>query len=1176
MSSPQQTTARTPVSVGSVVLAPPTIQGTAPVGQVGRSVVEAATSLSPIMSLAGTNAPFLVSPVTIPPGPSPVQLLTENQFLEESLSLDTYRMANGQTVLDVGSLRGEIISMMSYSPIYDNQGANLTPFGVYFDDLHQSSLVRDTVRKYLVANNASSLPLSQISDRVTGDMRLSETSVGGLDSLVSKVGQINAALNAKAILDLYNYSTPNIPLSQFLVSRLLFSEASYNNFSDTKVLYQLLADLSGILSKCSFNLLDGFTDEDRRVNATAGAAGAARQDVQDSNTVDLTYGSNLRFTPDAIRLKYVTTAAALNTVLGSLPDGSRNRGKFIINLLSREMKVSKALGKTQNLDPSGFFGIQRQGNPFDNVVGSPPADIFLQPSGRNSLSTLFYIKTDGDNVVILPFEARQVVGDNETVFLAGPTWFSDSVLRGDFGVYNRYREQFSTRVANAKALFDKTLLDVARTDATSAPLEPQPLLRNILGVYGIAQGYVRKDNNDPTTLLTFVMFLAASSDQALKFELFKLLLLIILNDSRPSVTQMSMVTDDFRRLLYSELSQQPVDGFDRPVTEGSVPTLLSSQIETVKRLVLLKARALSSTTSTQQGPSQRRRTGAAALVAQMEQLGVDQGTSSSPNAQNTTANVAPVQLEQFSRLDEALRGEQNLLRCVMDVCKGLFTACSTANTTYHLVDNSSVTRFNGMTLTTTILLVFELFGALVEQFAQPVMSYTLSAAGPTQHLQLGFAVSELGAATTSIRQYVAGGAYTNDIISDYDRRLGGELDIVRNIFTFFETLNSRLGTVSDGPSQTELSALTQTRALSANTLGSTRLAKSILRSFADKRRAWNPTSRRELDFYLPAGKLLTDSDYRAMKIALAGPTFRTSHGRGKLLTVGIPRNFTSAALGAKLNKADTTHGALVHDQTTDLVQVSVHKIDRHDTGVIYKPKTFLFDLSLFSKGFGSYFPPDVSALSYDSLPERFEFYDFGEGQPYSHVSTNVLGRLVRSEQYYVARPDLAREVVENLFRSYVLGMYQHTLTGLSSDEETFIDHSETESSMMAEALSAVIASSTTRGATPDLFGVKNISPEYGGLLQFFHRRSLTEYKLMLSLCNDIRASVFRQKQYDRTFNLFVDVDSFEIDATQTGVHLMSALRHNNKLVTDPQTGAPTKVHDEFIMDQYFINIELVK
>ena len=758
------------------------------------------TVLSPLLALTGRRNQHLIPAIITLPKPSILRQLTEKDYLEETLNLDTYTFVNGQVVLDVSKIRCDIISLSPFKPIYDKTGMSLTIFGEYFEDLYQSSNVRDATRKYLIVNglgpqnNAQenrstnsilSDILSRISFSVRNNISSAETTVGYLDNLIQRIKEINHRLDIKGSLGGDSaipifFSSPFVTLQQFFISRMLFSNTSYDIFSDTKVVYQLLSDLSGILDKCSFNLIDGFTDEDRRVYVS-NPKKIKKQTAQDAITIDTTYGDKLAYTSNTIRLRYITNSVNMNGLLNTLPDGSANRFKFILNLLSREYKISKGLGKYKIPDAS-FFGIQNRGNPFDNIIGKVPSDIFLEPAGLNSLATLFYIKTGQSNAVVLPFENRQVVGDNETVFVPGSTYFCDSILRGDFSVYDQYADTFGTRYNKAKNIFDWFLLNQSGLDQTSSPLEPIQILKSALSLYQLSHDLIRKDNNDPNALLTFVMFLISNGDPNIKFEIFKMLILIVVYDTRKNVVNKTAETDKFRDLLLQELTQQSLQGINLPINEDNIPSLLSTQIEIVKNLVIKKISGLSVNNNNGFG-LQKNQSKSEILNEQKKSLGIPTEKKYNSNKKNLSNVSTQVQIQQFENLKDALRGESNLLKNIVDLIKTMFVAASDNDISYHLIDNGSATRFNGLTLTGNLSLVFEMFSCLVDQFARPSLIYNLidGSGGKnisSQYINISYVGNELGIISNSISQYTINAPYKNDIIQDYDIKLKEENNII--------------------------------------------------------------------------------------------------------------------------------------------------------------------------------------------------------------------------------------------------------------------------------------------------------------------------------------------------------------------------------------------------------------
>jgi hypothetical protein len=1179
------TTANLPPNVstmGSVMVAP-TVRapsGTSKAPTTARQV----TVLTPIIALTGKATPVTASPVVFRPKPTPVRLLTQNDMVEETLSLDTHTFVNGQPVLDISNLRGEIISVIDFRSIYSPSiYRGSTNFGNYFDDLYQTSLVRDTLRKYLLLNRTATTPqfnstLNSISLRVNEDITQSKKTISTLDGLIQKIKEINNVLDLKNNMDsVYAFTSPYLGLRNFVTQRMLFSEQSYNIFSDTKVLYQLLFDLGGTLEKCSFNLLSNFTDSDRSAYVSSPVSNR-QQKVQDSITLDLTYGDNLTYTPDSIRSKYVKDYVTFNGILNALPASSTDRFKFIVSMLSKEFRVSKGLGK-YNLPEAGFFGFQNKGNPFDNVLGGVPSDIFVAPLGNNSLSSLFYLKTSTQNAVVLPFESRQVAGDGETVFVPGTNYFSDGILNGDFSMYNSYREAFSERITKTRSVFNKLLLQQGSFDSTSRNLQPEEMLRSIFKSYVASQDLIRGSNNDSTNILSFVLFSLGNANPKIKFETYKLLLLVALYDTRKTVTQETAQTDRFRDLLLGELAQQKIQGFSETLTESNLPQLLDNQIAVVRQLVLQNIVPLPPEASSKTGVGlSKNQSVSNKQTQQRNQLG--KAVPAAPaNNRNPDGNVAQVQVQQFANLIYSLRTTSNLFSSVLGMCRQMFSSASTNETCYHLFEGGSITRYHGLTMSGFILLMFEVFSGLVEQFATKNLAYNLAEdnssrttkLAATQYIQINFVGNALSQGTADIRNFLRGAACSNTIITDYEAKLTAEDRIIENVLMFFEQLNSRMSNVV-APTAQEATILREIGTNNPNSLSTTRTAKSILAGIVDKKAMYNPNNNRALDFYLPAGKAVSDRNWTAIRRALYQQDF-TGNGKLKLATVGIPYGFVKSALGARLNKGEVNNGKL-QESTSDLINIKLYRLDKNNDGIIYKPQQYKFDLSLFAKGFDAYPTTRLEAENYYTLRDLFQFYDFDEDLPFDQVTAKTVTEFVASDNYYNAsgaRRLLGAEVSENLYRSFVLDMYMHITTGLNTSEETFIAYTEAETAQFVSEMEKISL------GTADLTKVKFMAPEYRDLLTAFQSNQ-DDTKLMLTLCNDIRKSVFRQKEYDRVFNILYDINMFPVDVdamsqTDEGHALLQQLSNGGRLYT--MRNETYKKPESLMLDSYFINVELV-
>jgi hypothetical protein len=1136
------------------------------------------TIMSPVTCLNGVPDPYVASPVIFVPKPNPVVKLIASDGLEETLALETYTLDSGQAVLNPSTLRIEIVTELDFKPIYALDGMTETTFGRYFDDLYQTSVVQDTLRKYLITNLAAFDPnfavtLGKISSRVNKDIADTKQTIAYLDSLLQKIKEISLVMDVKKNLsNSFVFQAPSMPIKEFFLTRMLYSEQSYDQFADTKVVYQLLSDLLGILGKCSFNLIDNFTDADRAVY-TSNPKTTSKQISQDSITVDLTYGNNLRYTSANLRQKYIDSLVSMNGVLSALPTGVTNKLKFTVNLLSKELRVSKALGK-YNMPEGAYFGFNNQGDPFPSMLGTVPNDIFLEPLGQAGMAGMFYIKTGARNVVVLPFESRQVVGDNETVFVPGATYFGDRIFRGDFSVYNNYRENFSTKVTNLRNAFDKLLLNQTSYDSTSKDIEPRSILNSCLSLYSLSQNHVRSVNSDASNLATFLLFLSAGSNINIKFELFKLILLIACYDTRSNVTQATLTTDNFRSLLFSELGQQTIQGFTGPATEANLATLLNQQIEIVKTLFLANAPTLSSGQSSNLG-LERNEANALLLQEQAASLGLDVPVLLAERRNTSLSNVQ-ISTQQFSELIYALRGENNLIKNVIDIAKLLFNACSDNDIPYHLVNGGSSTRYNGMTMTTYMLLVFDLFSDLVSIYARPnisfsVLSYAASAAEMCQMVQLSFVGRDLDKISQNISSFVNGQNQTDRILKDFGAKLTQEDETIDNIVLFFERLNQQLSNISS-MSDDELKTLARTFANNPSNISTTRTAKGIFSNIISRASLYNPTNNPNLAFYLPASKTVSDKNFAALKRAMMDARFLSPSK--KILTIGIPFGFAGAAVGAKLSKSDVYSGDL-KESPSDVININIYRLSKNDEGIIFKPLTYRFDLSLFPKGFDNVDGSWVNSQTYEGLINGFQFSDFDESHPFSEVVPETLADMLRTNDFYnmsTERKNLGTEVATNLMNSFLLDLYGHMATGLNTGEETFIKYTQSEISVFTKELAKV-----TLG-TADLTRVKFMPPEYGDLLNAF-RSNTANTKLMLSLCNDIPSVVFREKEYDRVFNLMIDPADFALDINAmlqqlNGKEYLGYLWGSRELYEEG--GEVYKVYSDFNIDQYFVNVEIIK
>lgn len=1127
--------------------------------------------LSPAQALQGAvfAPPMAPSSVTISSRPNPVARLTAADLNEDTLSLATSNVQNGSVTLAPGAFRPELVMTMPFQPSYDGLHQP-TEFGRYLNDLYQNSILRDSLRKYLIANRYDALAqtLAAISSRVSSDITYANETIAQLDQAISRRGELLNALNVKVVVgDGYNVRTPYVNLRELVTTRMLFSDRSYSLFSDTKLIYQLLFDMSSVLNVCSFGLVSGFTDHDRTA-ITNNPNTNSQLAAQDAITLDLSYGSGLRFEPSLLRAKYMTDSAVVGSVVASLPGPAADKIQLITWFLSKELRVSKGLGKYLP-DGAALFGFGNRGNPFDNVIGAVPTDIFTQPSGQNSLAGLFYLRNAGaqssNAAVILPYESRAVVGDNETTYVPGSAYFGDALLRGDYGTFSNYKELFSTRISAARSVFDRLLLKQHSYDQTSAAITPASMIKSAAGMFGEAMSYIRAINGNGLSTLLFALYRIAASQPAMKFELFKLLLLVILYDSRPTVTSTVPNVDNFRRLLFDELSSNPIQGFAAPVTEDTLPDLLLSQISVVVAL------------AGQNLPMASGRGHVTDLFANTPTSPIGKETGDVSPANNSMH--VPFVIAQD--LHVALRSPgQNLFKCVDMFARAMFAACGNGDVQYHLISNSSVTRYNGVTITGTLLLVNEMFAAMADMFTAQSVSFFLDG----NSIVAQFNSSALSEAQADIGQFVGSNATAGSLLPLVAKVDGEEL-FIDNGLVLLERLNQSLNNVTS-PTPNERDALATLGPYTGNvTVSYIRSAKSVLRSYVDRLARYNPSGKPGLNFYLPSGKAISDNTFIALQTLLKSTGFLGSAlhellPNSQLLTIGVPAGFVDSILSSGVRKADTAAGLLLQGEPSDIVRLKVYRTDKNNERLIFKPVSFMFDTSLFAYGFDGYGSEQLAELptTTDALLDVFRFYDFDEDMPYTSAVPQTLSTLVNTDGYYSSTPArkwLAGEVVKNLMLSHLIGAYVNMATGMSLDEETFISYDPTEIRRFSDSVTALASNGQNiDGAAAT---AKLMTPEYTSLLSAF-ATNRADVKMMLTLCNDIRSTMFRRKDFDRTFSVIVARNRFPVDIesmnqTNAGREELVRLGRAGSTITAEDGEVYVVSDNTLVMDQYFVNIE---
>lgn len=333
--------------------------------------------------------------------------------------------------------------------------------------------------------------------------------------------------------DLRNFRT----LADFYETFMMFPRTALESFSGTKVLMQLLFDMRSIAEGYSMNLLN-LTDPDRQAGGLA---------FNSPVVIDRTYTNRngFSFNYDTVRSFTDPVNAADNQFftrfISSLPQAPDDRIKILINMISKELRVSRALGRTAVVADlrQKFAASTTDGSPFDNLIGGVGATIFEPVTGPGSLASLAVLDQSGGTAV-LPFETKYIdMNNTKKVYIPGSSFFVDSIVNvpilTSFNLtpLRSYVENF-VRTTDSVASLVTNLFDYGEDVSSLCPVEVFKLfLQGISHSLTFLMSSTQRNGLQISTAdaATAAIFRLASTDPSLKSMLFQYVLLNLMSTS---------------------------------------------------------------------------------------------------------------------------------------------------------------------------------------------------------------------------------------------------------------------------------------------------------------------------------------------------------------------------------------------------------------------------------------------------------------------------------------------------------------------------------------------------------------------------------------------------------------------------------------------------------------------
>jgi len=1298
------------VSPIAAAIAPPTVAAAIKAGTVPRLPIAVNDVITGNISRAVQNViPKALNTIQFRPiaGNIPIRinvadLLNQRRPNEEALSLSRLNFSNGAfeqaTPHGISVLRPEIISLMDFEPVYYGTTLNLNEVGLLMDVQYQARHLREQTFFQLMAGIQQTDQRNELQNLQTSFANSFQRVNAAADfykNTIQTIETVKNGFDVKGIpsnnFDLRNYRT----LRDFYQTFMMFPADVFNQFSGTKILMQLLFDARSIAEGYSMNLLN-LTDPDRQAGGTA---------VTSPVSIDKSYNTRagFSFTYDTIRSFSQPQNAAeqgfFNRFNSSLPQVPDDRIKLLVNMLSKELRVSRGLGNStvQNNLRQKFNATKTDGSPFDNIFGGVGNSIFDPVTGPGSIAGLTVVNNT-DNSAVLPFETKHIDTNNNTrkTYIPGSVFFVDSILNvenlSSFNLeplrsyVSKYVETIDNATAVVSSIFDYS-------DEPS-PISPVSIFKLILEPVEHGLRFLIANNQRQGLGLSIAeataaaAFRLAANDPRLKALLFQYILLrIIASDTGTTTTRTTFfvlnIIEDLNRDIRNLDGVPFKAAFKLPnlYNQRELFSYITSLVQTIQNRIveLVNHRSLTGNGSNAQSRDRRSDPANGLFV-----VGYDVDTVYGIPAGLQQSVLISQFVNFFTKLDSILGNEVN-----------------------SIMDAARRTRYNSLSCSTLVLLAFEAFTQIVsryiscdfqastygENFPDMVVDTNFNArnynsiqsvmaevqpplpiietdpgtnskaktatktaltqrmaqshnAVAIQHV-VGQAAKTAalmgispGAVQTGIanNQAILAGVYATAgskfadaaslalrnvspvvnpqnlldahaieaSLNSISHKLFQEDFALACVMHILQVIKKRLRSALDLANnyftQQTLDSLSSLNATSIQDIGqnlSIAQVRLMLRQRDEYVRQLTPNTQ-GLQF-IPTSP--TDADTRGALLSLLGSdSFRETNNaafRYRILTIGIPAGF-SKNLVERINGDNIVSTTFLRNKEFDVITVNVYKRSLEYPQLIFKPRKYIFDLSLFSNGYKNLkIRPNEN---FDRVLQRIKLLDY---QNFSSPTVVTLEEVVNSERYsFIADPVLRRAIVENHVLSDLFASYMQFLTSMKFTETTFVNQqSQTYQRLsvgngtdLSPQFSELVRKYLIAKRTNDMRDNPSLSPLPDipikqMLLSPQVDQSTKDVLRLLTFGNiafkpeNAMASILSPKVFERVFTIPLNVDDFEIDykettATESGREFFEKSFFQEKLdkkaLADGVYKLVPRTNKDVIFEDYFVTIELVE
>lgn len=1164
----------------------------------------------------------------------------------------------------ITSLRPEIISVSNFIPLFYEDNSTFTDGGKFLSLQYQMLNVRnETLARILDSMDSWNSQKTQATiENVKSDFEKQvakiHKSIEHFDKFINVLENTKEGLNIKNVRHSIGFNV--LSIESFFEKVLQYSKQKQKYFSNSKMYLQMCLDLRSVLENYSFDLLK-LTDSDRTNDF-------------DPINIDNTYTTRDGFTFSIDSIRSITTpenassSELFTKTINSLPQELNDRIKLLITLLSKEYRVSKNLGRSSVASVlSDKFSQADSGNPFDNIVGIPGDTIFDNPVGDGSLSSLAYLPIS-NNSVVLPFESKHIDATTKgKTYIPGSSYFLDVILAGANN--NKFNTKpfvdyvdLATQTISDSTSAINSLLEL--TSQEQSRLSPRVMASSFLeSVKSSIEGIVLSKSINKNQATSVALLRLANSDTKLKNMLFQFVIF----------SGIATQTNENNKAVFSRLARELKSS--TAISYARIVANLAIDLTDTKKLGVLKSylqvlaqdiedrvfflvsdreipnRSVSQTANQQQ-----------LLESDNNFLSLDilGNVDFNPDRRIVFLNEGDIKTILMSLMTPSTVANTTMFSEFQNMASELsFAASSGGSEDFLLPDHSGRTRYNFVSTSMQLLLIFEIIssfsnkytfaefsktkyknklaldvdtksnnfvvkkisellglpsveneGATVEQAVQArsVQNFADSWNAMVEFAKTGIMPQQQGSVTTIsgitqttsqaiVREQTPFGPEHDELllgIQNILTKVSKENQVIKDFLLLFNQFGNQIANAKSVVLNT-FNSETSSRFFEEDFIDfdmvrnptQLRLSSYILSEYVNaSSQTTEDTKRTEQNNYgsIILNDIPSEQQLRTMFALLKEPLYGFSaqaDERLRIISVGVPAGFTSK-LSDRLDITKIQKESFLQRQS-DIIKINVYKKDARFEDIVFKPKSFIFDISLFqTKNLLSDIEPR-DGESFSLLSNRFQLTDFDNPKYKKVVSVDSIKN---NSSYSFLSNQQKQQLVANHVQSSLLEIYIELMSGMKLREKTFTVDTQNPGTATNESLVALLRDYVENtyeenlGNTTiqELLRSENLDIGIQDIIKLFaYGNKMFEPQI-------IKQETLSPKLFDRIFHIPVSTEGFELDLeltrrTESGrkallqnfVQQRIIESSNGTLIFSNQS--PEEAQTDVVFADFFITIE---